>query len=112
MKPEKRLLQRTICRLATQALQAILEDLGQNSNAVIHPLLAAAASALALISFEASAFRLTPPVLPLIVRNPYLRLWLNHARKKPWKRWPMFLGWPGGMPSVEDVLFVCTAVNV
>lgn len=59
----------------------------------MHPLLAAAVSALALISFDASASKLTPPVLPLIVRNPYLSLWLTNAREKPWERWPIF--WTG-----------------
>lgn len=37
--------------------------------------------------------RLTPPVLPLIVRNPYLSTWLQNARDDPWERWPMF--WTG-----------------
>lgn len=37
--------------------------------------------------------RLTPPVLPLIVRNPYLSAWLSDARGKPWESWPMF--WTG-----------------
>lgn len=37
--------------------------------------------------------RLTPPVLPLIVRNPYLSTWLQNARDNPWERWPMF--WTG-----------------
>jgi hypothetical protein len=36
---------------------------------------------------------LTPPVLPLIVRNPYLSTWLPNARSPPWERWPMF--WAG-----------------
>ena len=36
---------------------------------------------------------LTPPVLPLIVRNPYLSTWLPHARGAPWEHWPMF--WTG-----------------
>ncbi|KAK5106519.1 hypothetical protein LTS08_000638 [Lithohypha guttulata] len=39
------------------------------------------------------ASRLTPPVLPLIVRNPYLSTWLSDARGKPWESWPMF--WTG-----------------
>ncbi|KAI1822835.1 DUF1793-domain-containing protein [Xylaria intraflava] len=49
---------------------------------------------------------LTPPVLPLIVRNPYLSIWLPHARDGPWKNWPMF--WRGEtvgfavMASVPD----------
>jgi hypothetical protein len=37
--------------------------------------------------------RLTPPVLPLIVRNPYLSTWLQSAREPPFHRWPMF--WTG-----------------
>lgn len=36
------------------------------------------------------ASTLTPPVLPLIVRNPYLSTWLGNARDAPWSRWPMF----------------------
>lgn len=39
------------------------------------------------------ASRLTPPVLPLIVRNPYLSTWLPNARGNPWDQWPMF--WTG-----------------
>lgn len=38
----------------------------------------------------AKASTLTPPVLPLIVRNPYLSTWLANARDVPWSRWPMF----------------------
>ncbi|KAK0636179.1 hypothetical protein B0T17DRAFT_486064 [Bombardia bombarda] len=38
----------------------------------------------------ASASTLTPPVLPLIVRNPYLSTWLGNARSAPWEDWPMF----------------------
>jgi hypothetical protein len=33
---------------------------------------------------------LQPPVLPLIVRNPYLSTWLPNARSVPWERWPIF----------------------
>ncbi|KAF2719431.1 DUF1793-domain-containing protein [Polychaeton citri CBS 116435] len=33
---------------------------------------------------------LNPPILPLIVRNPYLSTWLANAREEPWSRWPMF----------------------
>lgn len=36
------------------------------------------------------ASRLTPSVLPLVVRNPYLSVWLADAREEPWLRWPMF----------------------
>lgn len=39
------------------------------------------------------ASTLTPPVIPLIVRNPYLSTWLGHAREKPWEHWPIF--WTG-----------------
>ena len=48
----------------------------------------AAAAASLLASAEAST--LTPPVLPLIVRNPYLSTWLANAREEPWSKWPMF----------------------
>ncbi|KAJ5648400.1 hypothetical protein N7490_004772 [Penicillium lividum] len=37
-----------------------------------------------------TASSLTPPVLPLIVRNPYLSTWLGNAREAPWAKWPMF----------------------
>jgi hypothetical protein len=37
-----------------------------------------------------TASTLNPPVLPLIVRNPYLSTWLGNARDKPWTKWPMF----------------------
>lgn len=50
-------------------------------------LLAAAAA----VGIRAST--LTPPVLPLIVRNPYLSTWLGHAREDPWEHWPIF--WTG-----------------
>ncbi|KAK4507392.1 hypothetical protein PRZ48_001127 [Zasmidium cellare] len=50
-------------------------------------LIAAAASLLASLS---AASTLTPPVLPLIVRNPYLSTWLADARDEPWSKWPMF----------------------
>ncbi|KAI1811350.1 DUF1793-domain-containing protein [Poronia punctata] len=40
-----------------------------------------------------NASTLTPPVLPLIVRNPYLSIWLPRARDAPWQNWPMF--WRG-----------------
>ncbi|KAI1391298.1 DUF1793-domain-containing protein [Hypoxylon trugodes] len=50
---------------------------------------ALAAMALALVH----ASTLTPPVLPLIVRNPYLSFWFAHSRDAPWENWPMF--WTG-----------------
>lgn len=37
-----------------------------------------------------SASSLTPPVLPLIVRNPYLSTWLANARDVTWSKWPIF----------------------
>lgn len=49
------------------------------------------AAAAAAITVEAST--LTPPVIPLIVRNPYLSTWLGNARDVPWNRWPIF--WTG-----------------
>ncbi|KIW01206.1 uncharacterized protein PV09_07254 [Verruconis gallopava] len=51
-------------------------------------LLAAVASA-----SLAAASTLTPPVLPLIVRTPYLSTWLGNARDNPWEKWPTF--WTG-----------------
>ena len=48
---------------------------------------------LALLPLLATASRLNPPVLPLIVRNPYLSTWLANARDVPWEKWPMF--WTG-----------------
>ncbi|GAW16788.1 hypothetical protein ANO14919_062260 [Xylariales sp. No.14919] len=47
----------------------------------------------ALTASFADASTLTPPVLPLIVRNPYLSIWLPHARDVPWMNWPIF--WTG-----------------
>ncbi|KAF2024939.1 DUF1793-domain-containing protein [Setomelanomma holmii] len=47
----------------------------------------------ALLAGAAQASTLTPPVLPLMVRNPYLSTWLQNARKEPWSKWPMF--WTG-----------------
>ncbi|KAM5451018.1 hypothetical protein MaudCBS49596_004129 [Microsporum audouinii] len=44
-------------------------------------------------SAVAGASRLTPSVLPLIVRNPYLSTWLADARHEPWSSWPIF--WTG-----------------
>lgn len=49
----------------------------------------AIAASIATVRF-AAASSLTPPVLPLVVRNPYLSVWLANARDEPWLRWPMF----------------------
>jgi len=46
---------------------------------------------------------LTPPVLPLFVRNPYLNVWLGDAREPPWGHWPMF--WTG--QNVRDHPTTC-----
>lgn len=56
-------------------------------------LLSAVAAGSALLDSPAEASKLTPPVLPLVVRNPYLSTWLDDARGDPWNRWPMF--WTG-----------------
>ncbi|KAI1262180.1 DUF1793-domain-containing protein [Xylariaceae sp. FL1019] len=37
-----------------------------------------------------TASTLTPHVLPLAVRNPYLSFWLTTARNAPWDDWPRF----------------------
>ncbi len=60
---------------------------------MMRSLLAAAVAAVALFGLSADTSTLTPPVLPLIVRNPYLSTWLQDAREAPWARWPMF--WTG-----------------
>ncbi|KAL6709349.1 hypothetical protein ACN47E_001756 [Coniothyrium glycines] len=51
-------------------------------------------AAAALLASVADSSTLQPPVLPLIVRNPYLSTWLQNARDEPWSKWPMF--WTGG----------------
>lgn len=53
-------------------------------------LLPCISAAPALFAAVAEASALTPPVLPLIVRNPYLSTWLGNARDVPWSKWPMF----------------------
>ncbi|KAF4539734.1 uncharacterized protein LTHEOB_9852 [Lasiodiplodia theobromae] len=57
------------------------------------PAPAAYAAAAALLTGLVAASSLTPPVLPLTVRTPYMSTWLNDAREEPWSRWPMF--WTG-----------------
>lgn len=56
-------------------------------------LLTALAAGSALLNFPAKASKLTPPVVPLAVRNPYLSTWLGDVRETPWNKWPMF--WTG-----------------
>jgi hypothetical protein len=53
-------------------------------------LLTAALGALAAV---VDASTLTPPAVPLVVRNPYLSVWLTNARGNPWEHWPIF--WTG-----------------
>lgn len=51
-----------------------------------------------------TASSLTPPVLPLIVRNPYLSTWLRNARDEPWSKWPIFYtGQPVGLSLMVHV---------
>lgn len=50
----------------------------------------AALAAPLLHSTLSAASSLTPSVLPLIVRNPYLSTWLGNARDVPWSKWPIF----------------------
>jgi hypothetical protein len=54
------------------------------------PSLASIAAVAATLLGASYASTLTPPVLPLIVRNPYLSTWLGNARDDPWSKWPMF----------------------
>ena len=68
------------------------------------------AAASALLAATTHASLLTPPVLPLAVRNPYLSVWLANAREEPWSRWPMFyegetigIGILLSVPSSRDV---------
>ena len=49
-----------------------------------------ATATVACLVAGAVASSLTPPVLPLIVRNPYLSTWMGNARDEPWKKWPIF----------------------
>lgn len=68
------------------------------------------AAASLLASFSAAS-TLTPPVLPLIVRNPYLSTWLANARDEPWSKWPMFYtGQSVGMPNPRHVSSSAKAV--
>lgn len=59
----------------------------------MHWLLTIIAAGSALLSLPVGASKLTPPVVPLTVRNPYLSTWLGDARETPWNKWPMF--WTG-----------------
>ena len=59
----------------------------------MHWFLSVVAASSALLSLPVGASKLTPPVLPLTVRNPYFSTWLGDARVTPWNKWPMF--WTG-----------------
>lgn len=61
-----------------------------------------ALAALALVLVDAST--LTPPVLPLIVRNPYLSFWFAHSRDAPWENWPIF--WTGSTVGFAIIVTV------
>ncbi|KAI9672850.1 MAG: hypothetical protein M1831_000286 [Alyxoria varia] len=57
-----------------------------------------------LIATTAHASVLTPNVLPLVVRNPYLSFWLKNGRDVPWSSWPIFwTGQPVGMSLLASV---------
>jgi len=58
----------------------------------------------------AQASTLTPPVLPLIVRNPYLSTWLANARDLPWEHWPIF--WNGDPLGLSVLAAVPTTDTV
>lgn len=68
----------------------------------MHWLLSTVAASSALLNLAVGASKLTPPVLPLAVRNPYFSAWLGDARVTPWNKWPMF--WTG-----EEVRFISAA---
>ncbi|CAG8288378.1 unnamed protein product [Penicillium olsonii] len=51
------------------------------------------ALAAVLQAVVSTASTLNPPVVPLVVRNPYLSTWLADAREVPWAKWPIF--WNG-----------------
>ncbi|KJR80362.1 uncharacterized protein SPSK_04957 [Sporothrix schenckii 1099-18] len=53
---------------------------------------------------------LTPPVLPLLVRNPYLSFWLTGARENPWEKWPIF--WTGNSVGFSVLASVPDTHNV
>jgi hypothetical protein len=63
-----------------------------------------AAAVAAFLTNAVYASTLTPPILPLIVRTPYLSAWLGNARDEPWSMWPIF--WTGEQVRgyTQDVL--------
>lgn len=68
-------------------------------------LLRASIAAAIVLATAGHASTLTPPVLPLVIRNPYLSVWLDNAREEPWTRWPMFYEGQGvSGPPRPDVM--------
>ncbi|KAK6208752.1 glutaminase A [Colletotrichum tabaci] len=67
-------------------------------------------SLLLVVAVTAGASTLTPPVLPLIVRNPYLSTWLGNARDAPWEHWPYF--WTGSSVGFSVMASVPNSKNV
>jgi hypothetical protein len=65
------------------------------------------ATALALVTSIVDASTLTPPVVPLIVRNPYLSTWLGNARDVPWQKWPMFYTGQEVIPKAPKAYSSC-----
>lgn len=64
-----------------------------------------------LLHSKASAdSTLTPPVLPLIVRNPYLSVWLGNARDDPWSKWPIF--YTGEEVSKPKCNLLCSSLRM
>lgn len=90
------------CKVDDTSLQAIWDPaepfhlLPLSTSSFMRATIAIAAG---LLSFT-YASTLTPPVLPLVVRNPYLSIWLSNARHEPWSTWPIF--WHG--QSVRIIL--------
>ena len=72
-------------------------------------LVAAAVAGSSLFSLTAQASKLTPPVLPLIVRNPYLSTWLGHGREAPWTEWPMF--WTGELVCTQNCILNSSKIH-
>lgn len=72
--------------------------------------LSAVVAVAASLGIVTNASTLTPPVLPLVVRNPYLSTWLADAREVPWSKWPMFYtGQSVGFRSITLHFTTCRA---
>lgn len=69
--------------------------------------LTAIVAAASLLNINTEASVLTPPVLPLIVRNPYLSTWLADAREEPWTKWPMF--YTGQSVGLDETCWMCSS---